>query len=261
MTRRVRGRRSLIAMVFVATVVATTAAHCDQPPPPVAPTATLELLNGPVVTAGDTLRFRVGINDGVAPENWALFFRALPYGGFVQWYEFPDGECGALHETLHPVTDPSVEFSAEVECVLPAYVASSTWQVDLIFDRGNSSRMGPPLLFEVTGGIDDWNGPTVEFTEFPTQPVVAGQSFEVAARITDPNGIALTDSSLDFTYGPGPRPQCQRITAVPHPSFDIEVRYRCDTTTGSAGSYSATLAAFDLMWRSGQSPTTTVTII
>lgn len=102
----------------------------------------------------------------------------------------------------------------------------------------------------------------MQFTEFPSQPVVAGQSFEVAAHITDPNGIALTDSSLDFTYGSGARPQCQRITAVPHPSFDIEVRYRCDTTVGSVGSYSATLSAFDLLWRDGTAPTTpTVTIV
>lgn len=253
----------MVATAFAAVVLATTAAHCDvAPPPPPDPTATFELLNGPVVTAGDTLRFRAGINNLVAPESWTVYFTGPGDLSFVNWYEgFPAGECGALNGTAIPNTDATVDFSAEVECVLPSYVENGTWRMSVMFRNGTSERVGPAFAFNVTGGSDHRSGPTVQFTEFPMQPVVAGQSFEVAARITDPNGIALADGSLAFAYGPGPRPQCVRLTTMPHPTFDIEVRYRCDTTAGSAGTYEATLTAFDLQWRSGESPTQTVTII
>ena len=46
----------------------------------------------------------------------------------------------ALNRTLMPNVDASVEFSAEVECVLPAYVENGAWQVSVSFDSVNATR-------------------------------------------------------------------------------------------------------------------------
>ena len=179
------------ATVLIAMALVTVASACFPQPASTVVITSIVVSPDPVV-AGAPFTVTVTATDPVDVRAMLKEFRATP----------PFWNDGSY---IPPVTsdDPPITAAPAVTqvftCTLGTLAPNGRWAVMVSVSNGDSSYWTQQYeYFQVTGGSDDLQPPTVVSQTFSPSPVVAGQPFAYTLRVSDDHLAAPAPTTFYF---------------------------------------------------------------
>lgn len=194
-------------------------------PAPSSPKPTVisaELLNSPVV-AGEQFTVRVVASH---PAGVDIVTGASTVGPTGASLPLTQGTCNTATASVTP--QPAVETTVDFTCKMPSYATNGEWTLTLWVRSNGYQATEVAVPFQLIGGSDDAEPPTIEVVTAPPPVVERGSDFEVGLRVTDEH---LPLNGASYYPWPGTWRESAYFRPVPQTFVDHQIDCRDVVTT------------------------------